>query len=82
MIHTSTSIMEDNEGAPPLLRGIASLWTSGAASDLIVKCGVWSKQVHSCILGTQSDFFARACEGPFRVKYSSLIRYKGFTDIV
>ncbi|KAK4553424.1 hypothetical protein LTR86_009481 [Recurvomyces mirabilis] len=69
--------MAANEVASPLLSSIGSLWTSGAASDLTVTCGAWSKQVHSCILVSQSDFFARACEGPFREARDRIIDLSG-----
>lgn len=49
----------------PLLSGLLG---SGKYSDLTLTCGSRSWKVHKGVLCLQSDFFAKACDGDFKVR--------------
>ena len=53
----------------PLLSGLLG---SGKYSDLTLTCGSRSWKVHKGVLCLQSDFFAKACDGNFKVGDSRL----------
>jgi hypothetical protein len=46
---------------------LSTLLESGRYSDLTVTCGKRSWKVHKGVLCLQSDFFAKACDGGFKV---------------
>ena len=46
---------------------LSGLLGSGKYSDLTLTCGSRSWKVHKSVLCLQSDFFAKACDGDFRV---------------
>jgi hypothetical protein len=45
----------------------SALLGSGKYSDLTLTCGSRSWKVHKGVICLQSDFFAKACDGDFRV---------------
>ena len=45
----------------------SGLLGSGKYSDLTVTCGPRGWKVHKGVLCLQSDFFAKACDGDFKV---------------
>lgn len=45
----------------------SSLYKDGKYSDLTVKCGETTYQAHKALLCTRSQFFAKACDGGFKV---------------
>ncbi|KAK4891416.1 hypothetical protein LTR27_009911 [Elasticomyces elasticus] len=49
-----------------LPKGAADLFRTSKYSDLTVTCGGLEWNVHKSIICTQSDFFAKACDGSFR----------------
>ncbi|KAK5696414.1 hypothetical protein LTR17_024215 [Elasticomyces elasticus] len=51
-----------------LPKGAADLFRTSKYSDLTVTCGGLEWNVHKSIICTQSDFFAKACDGSFRVR--------------
>jgi len=53
----------------PQLTQKARLFNSPRFSDITVKCGERAWPAHKLVLCTQSDFFARACEGEFKVSH-------------
>ena len=52
----------------------SGLLGSGKYSDLTLKCGSRSWKVHKSVLCLQSDFFAKACDGTFKVRNDGLTR--------
>lgn len=48
----------------PLLSGLLG---SGKYSDLTLTCGSQIWKVHKGVMCLQSDFFAKACDGDFKV---------------
>ncbi|KAK5701084.1 hypothetical protein LTR17_022915 [Elasticomyces elasticus] len=52
--------------AVDLPKGAADLFHTSKYSDLTVTCGGLEWNVHKSIICTQSDFFAKACDGSFR----------------
>lgn len=52
---------------PPHVPQFSALLGSGKYSDLTLTCGSRSWKVHKGVLCLQSDFFAKACDGDFRV---------------
>jgi hypothetical protein len=51
----------------------SGLLGSGKYSDLTLRRGSRSWKVHKGVLCLQSDFFAKACDGDFRVRNARLI---------
>ncbi|KAK4926606.1 hypothetical protein LTR49_006540 [Elasticomyces elasticus] len=49
-----------------LSKGAADLFRTSKYSNLTVMCGGLQWNVHKSIICTQSDFFAKACDGSFR----------------
>jgi hypothetical protein len=47
---------------------LSTLLESGRYSDLTVTCGKRNWKVHKSVLCVQSDFFAKACDGGFKVR--------------
>lgn len=45
----------------------STLLASGKYSDLTLTCGTRHWKVHKSVLCLQSDFFAKACDGNFKV---------------
>lgn len=46
---------------------LSTLLESGKYSDLTLKCGSRNWKAHKSVLCIQSDFFAKACDGGFKV---------------
>ena len=55
--------------------GFANLLETGKYSDLTITCGERTWKVHKNVLCTQSDFFAKACDGQFRVCHLAQARH-------
>ncbi|KAI7332536.1 hypothetical protein KC315_g4609 [Hortaea werneckii] len=49
----------------PMMRGLHNVFTQGEYSDLAITCGERTWKVHRLVLCTQSDYFRKACNGPF-----------------
>lgn len=55
---------------PPHVPQFSALLGSGKYSDLTLTCGSRSWKVHKGVLCLQSDFFAKACDGDFKVSFA------------
>ncbi|KAK5121820.1 hypothetical protein LTR85_004695 [Meristemomyces frigidus] len=51
-----------------LIEGVSALFNSKRFSDLAVRCGDYDWPAHKSVLCTQSEYFAKACEGEFKVR--------------
>ncbi|KAI7152919.1 hypothetical protein KC349_g8698 [Hortaea werneckii] len=49
----------------PMMRGLHNVFTQGEYSDLAITCGERTWKVHRLVLCTQSEYFHKACNGPF-----------------
>ncbi|KAK4549102.1 hypothetical protein LTR36_007558 [Oleoguttula mirabilis] len=61
---------------PSLSQATQKLFTSGKYSDITVVCGKRKWKLHKSILCTQSDYFAKACDGSFHEAQKGIIPLK------
>lgn len=58
-----------------------SLFENGKYSDLTVICGETTYRVHRAVLCSRSQFFAKACDGPFPVSRRSMPSWPATTNV-
>jgi hypothetical protein len=56
-----------------------SLYKDGKYSDLSIVCGESTYRAHKALLCTRSQFFAKACDGGFKVRSKS--SYRSIEDL-